>query len=91
MLRNRLTIMVIKHVVCSLDGVIRSLDLSKASIHNIHYLKDVKELYRDCVLLGDRGHLSIECQLDLFESRQIVLEVPIRRNQNDYKPQHPIF
>ena len=61
--------MVIKHVVCSLDGVIRSFDLSKASVHDIHYLKDVKELYQDCVLLGDRGYLSTDYQLDLFESR----------------------
>lgn len=57
------------HVVCSLDGVIRSFDLSKASVHDIHYLKDVKELYQDCVLLGDRGYLSTDYQLDLFESR----------------------
>lgn len=79
------------HAVCSLDGVIRSFDLSKASVHDIHYLKDVKELYRDCVLLGDRGYLSADCQLDLFESRRIVLEVPMRRNQHDYHPQAPIF
>lgn len=79
------------HAVCSLDGVIRSFDLSKASVHDIHYLKDVKELHRDCVLLGDRGYLSADCQLDLFESRRIVLEVPMRRNQHDYHPQAPVF
>ena len=79
------------HVVCSLEGVIRSFDLSKASVHDIYYLKNVKELYRDCVLLDDRGYLSTDYRLDLFESQRIVLEVPIRRNQNDYKLQHPLF
>ena len=73
------------HLVCSLEGVIRSFDLSKASVHDIYYLKNVKELYRDCVLLDDRGYLSTDYRLDLFESQRIVLEVPIRRNQNDYK------
>lgn len=60
------------HVVCSLEGVIRSFDLSKISVHDIHYLKDIKELYRDCVLLGDRGYLSTDYLLDLFESRNCI-------------------
>lgn len=64
------------HVVCSLEGVIRSFDLSKASVHDIYYLKNVKELYRDCVLLDDRGYLSTDYRLDLFESQRIVLECP---------------
>lgn len=79
------------HAVCSLNGVIHNYDLSKASVHDIHYLKDVKELHRDCVLLGDRGYLSAECQLDLFESARITLQVPMRRNQHSYRPQPPVF
>ena len=79
------------HAVCSLNGVIHNFDLSKASVHDIHYLKDVKELHRDCVLLGDRGYLSAECQLDLFESARITLEVPMRRNQHGYRPQFSLF
>lgn len=30
------------HSVCSAAGVIQSLDLTKASVHDIHYLKDIK-------------------------------------------------
>ncbi len=30
------------HSVCSAAGVVESLDLTKASVHDIHYLKDVK-------------------------------------------------
>jgi hypothetical protein len=79
------------HAVCSTDGIIRSFDLSKASVHDIHYLKDVKELHQDCTLMGDRGYLSAECQLDLFTNARIRLEVPMRHNQHHYRPQAPIF
>ena len=30
------------HAVCGLSGVIHSFDLTKASVHDIHCLKDVK-------------------------------------------------
>ena len=30
------------HSVCSATGVIQSLDLTRASVHDVHYLKDVK-------------------------------------------------
>jgi hypothetical protein len=79
------------HAVCSLGGVIQSFDLSKASVHDIYYLKDIKGFHHDCVLLGDKGYLSAEYQLDLFETARIKLEVPMRRNQLNYKPQHPVF
>lgn len=38
------------HVVCSLEGVIRSFDLSKASVHDIYYLKNAEELLGGRVL-----------------------------------------
>lgn len=79
------------HMVCSLDGVIQSFDLTKASVHDIHYLKDVKELHRDCILLGDRGYFSVPCKVDLFESAHIRLETPMPRKRLNYKPQAPIF
>ncbi|SHM66035.1 Transposase DDE domain-containing protein [Chryseobacterium polytrichastri] len=44
------------HVVCSLNGVFQSIDLSPASIHHIHFLKDIREQLSDCVLLGDKGY-----------------------------------
>jgi hypothetical protein len=31
------------------------------------------------VILGDKGYLSANYQLDLFESKQIKLEVPMRK------------
>lgn len=79
------------HAVCSVQGVFKSLDISKASVHDIHYLNDVKAQLADCVLLGDKGYLSAEHQLDLFESAKIKLETPMRTNQYNYKKQPYLF
>ena len=79
------------HAVCSLEGVFKSFDLSKASVHDIHYLKDIKQQFNNCVILADKGYLSADYQLDLFENRQIKLEVPMRKNQHNYKKQTYIF
>jgi len=79
------------HAVCSIEGVFKSFDISKASVHDIHYLNDLKNQFNDCVILGDKGYLSADIQLDLFESKQIKLEVPMRKNQYNYEKQAYIF
>jgi hypothetical protein len=79
------------HAVCSLNGVFESIDISKASVHDIHYLKDIKEQLSNCVILGDKGYLSTTHQIDLFESANIRLETPKRKNQKDFKQQPYIF
>ncbi|STD52832.1 IS982 family transposase [Empedobacter falsenii] len=75
------------HAVCSAEGVFQSLDISPASVHDIHYLKDIKQQFKNCTLLADKGYLSAEYQLDLFTSHNIKLEVPMRTNQKNYKDQ----
>lgn len=79
------------HAVCSIGGVFKSFDISKASVHDIHYLNDIKDQFNDCVILGDKGYLSADYQLDLFESKQIKLEIPMRKNQYGHKKQAYIF
>lgn len=79
------------HAVCTIDGVFADFDLTQASVHDIHYLKDIKSTYQNCTILGDKGYLSIDYQRDLFSSNKIRLEVPMRRNQKNYKPQAYIF
>lgn len=79
------------HAVCSVNGVFQSVDLSPASVHDIHYLKDIREQLSDCTLLGDKGYLSSEIQIDLFNYANIELETPKRVNQKDYKPQFYLF
>lgn len=75
------------HAVCSISGIFQSFDLSPASVHDIHYLQDIKGQLSDCVLLGDKGYLSQTIQLDMFNEVNIQLETPKRKNQKDYKPQ----
>ena len=75
------------HAVCSVNGVFQSIDLSPASVHDIHYLKDIREQLSNCTLLGDKGYLSSEIQIDLFNYANIELETPKRINQKEYKPQ----
>lgn len=77
--------------VCTLSGVFHSVDITKANVHDVQYLQDVKHQLSECVLLGDKGYLSAEQQLDLFESASINLETPMRTNQKAYKKQSYIF
>lgn len=79
------------HAVCSVNGVFQSIDLSPASVHDIHYLKDIREQLSNCTLLGDKGYLSSEIQIDLFNYANIELETPKRINQKEYKPQFYLY
>lgn len=79
------------HAVCSVRGVFKSLDISPASVHDIHYLKDVKQQIKDCTLIGDKGYLSSKIQLNLFETCNIKLSTPMRNNQKSYRKQPYIF
>ena len=56
------------HALYGLSGVIHSFDLTKASVHDIHYLKNVKMDYSNCTVIGGIGHTSIQVQLNLFET-----------------------
>ncbi len=79
------------HGICSVTGVFHSLDITKDEVHDIHFLKNIKQQVADCVVLGDRGYVSETIQLDLFQSANIKLETPKRRNQKNFKPQPYIF
>lgn len=70
------------HMVTSVRGIFASMDLSKASVHDVHFLSNVKCSHlNNCTLIGDKGYLSKEHQLDLFSSCRIKLETPKRSNQ----------
>ena len=79
------------HAVCTIQGVFKALDISQASTHDLNYLNQVKSQFRDCVMIGDRGYLSQAYQQDLFATRKIKLETPMRRNQHHFKPFSPVL
>ena len=68
------------HAVCSVDGVFKTVDVSKASVHDIHYLNHVKQHIRQCVLVGCKAYLSQKYQQDLFQQSAIQLVTPKRTN-----------
>jgi hypothetical protein len=75
------------HLTIGMNGVYQRMELTKASVHDLHYLNEIKHSgLNSCVLLGDKGYLSAQWQLDLFTSVNIELETPKRANQKDYKP-----
>lgn len=79
------------HTVCGVNGVIHSFDLTKASVHDIHYLKDVSVDYSNCTVIGDREYISARVQLDLIETANIRSEVPYRTNPKEWNPAFPVF
>ena len=72
------------HAICDKNGVFHSFDLAPAHIHDINYLKDVKHRLNNCTLIGDRGYISADYQLNLFTHSNINLSVPMRKNQHNY-------
>ena len=60
--------------------------MTVATVHDLHYLNDVRWEYHDCRMLGDNGYLSAEIQKNLFEAVNITLEVPYQLNQKNWHP-----
>ena len=79
------------HGVSTVDGIITSFDLSKAKMHDIEYLKDIRDHYAGSILLGDRAYLSDPLQLELFQNHNLILKTPMRTNQKNYKKQPVVF
>lgn len=64
------------HVVCGLSGDIHSFLLIRISVHDIHYLKNVKVDYSNCTFIDGRKYISTQVQLNLFKTSNIRLETP---------------
>ena len=62
------------HLITSVSGVFSSMELTKASIHDIHYLNEIKRSdISDCTLIPDKGYVSKPIKMDLFTTKQIRL------------------
>ena len=70
------------HAVCDKNGVFHSFDFTPANIHDVNHLNDIRENFQNCLLIGDRGYISKELQVDLFNCPSIELSVPMRKNQH---------
>ena len=75
----------------SVRGVFHSMDLTKASVHYVHCLSQVKYTgLNNCLLLADKGCLSGSQQLDMFSSCNIKLETLMCSNQKNYTLYPPV-
>jgi hypothetical protein len=75
-----------------ISGSLSRRFFSKASIHDIHYLNDVKYSgLNNCTLIGDKGYLSKTQQSDLFNTARIELKTPMRNNQQNKERFEPVF
>jgi len=79
------------HAVCTVQGVFKHFQISKAGAADIDYLHEVKHKFPHCVLLGDKAYLSNPIQLDLFENHDLTVFTPKRRNQPDYDKYPGLF
>ncbi len=79
------------YLVCSVSGVFQCFDISTASVHDIHFLQDIKYQMKNCTLIGDKGYLSATVQTDLFNYANIRLDTPMRSNQKNYQTQKYVF
>lgn len=46
------------HGICIFDGVFTSIDLTKANVHDLNYLKDVRVSLADSTLSADKGYID---------------------------------
>ena len=61
------------HATCGVAGIIESIDISSASVHDIHYLNDIRQQFSNCIIIADKGYLSQPWQLELFTENNIEL------------------
>lgn len=80
------------HLITSASGIFHSMDLTKASVHDVNVLKELKYgKMHNATLIGDKGYISREVKIDLFTSCNIKLENPTRANQKQGEPWSPVF
>jgi hypothetical protein len=69
------------HLLCSKNGVIVDYNITQANVHDVDLLKELSSSIPDGKnLLGDKGYVQKDVQLDLFEKRKIAVFTPNRKN-----------
>jgi len=80
------------HLVTTVRGVMHSMDITPASVHDVRFLDDVRHSgLNNCTLLADKGYISSECRTDLFTTQGIRLETPMRSNQQGFRRYPMVF
>jgi len=75
------------HLITSFRGIFHSMDLTKASVHDVRFLPQLKYTgQNNCALIADKGYLSSEYQSDSFSSNRVKLQIPTRSVQQINSP-----
>jgi hypothetical protein len=68
-------------------GIFYSMDLTKASVHDVHYLPEIKQSgLNHCTMLANKGYLSAFHQIVLYSSCQVNLQKPNRITPKGSRP-----
>ena len=69
------------HALTTHKGVISSYFITQANVHDVTVAKDLSiPFIANATLIGDRGYISKQLQLDLFDQAGITLYTPARKN-----------
>ena len=79
------------HLLTNHKGIFQDLMVTPANVHDINFLKQIEpeEYMMGKTLLGDRGYISKQVQIDLFTNYQIELKVPYKNNQKQHSEHDP--
>lgn len=80
------------NLVVAANSVIRTFSITQANVHDVRTLKDMTEGFiANSDLLGDKGYLAKDVQLNLFEQFAVKVITPLRNNQtgpSQWNPKH---
>jgi hypothetical protein len=69
------------HALTSHKGVISNFFITQANVHDVKVAKDLAVPFiSNATLIGDKGYISKQLQLDLFENDEILLYTPSKKN-----------
>lgn len=69
------------HAMVSESGVLANFCLTPANVHDVKMMAELTEKFaQGCTVLGDKGYISRQGQLELFEKAGITVITPARKN-----------
>lgn len=79
------------HLCCSTSGVMQEFAITSANVHDSKVAIDVLRNQYDKVIIADKGYISGQLELDLFQESRSVMITPTRKNQKVQFPQYAKF
>lgn len=71
------------HLLTTENGLIQNFVITGANAHDVTMVRSLVDAdIQDAKLIGDKGYIGKQLQLELWQERQIQLVTPMRTNQN---------